>query len=120
MNDNEYLKLIGERIKHHRKLLHMSQEELANKCGYKTENARCMISRIEKGKINLPQSRMIALASALGVDATILFSDGIKNPSLLQDDFIEDYLKLSDAGKQYMQMQMDFAKQNFKEEEDAS
>ena len=44
MNDNEYLKLIGERIKHHRKLLHMSQEELANKCGYKTENARCMIS----------------------------------------------------------------------------
>lgn len=119
MNDNEYLKLIGERIKHHRKLLHMSQEELANKCGYKTENARCMISRIEKGRINLPQSRMIALASALGVDATILFSDGIKNPSLLQDDFIEDYLKLSDAGKQYMQMQMDFAKQNFKEEEDA-
>jgi transcriptional regulator with XRE-family HTH domain len=78
MNDNDYLKLIGERIKHHRKLLHMSQEELAHKCGYTTENARCMISRIEKGKINLPQSRMIALASALGVDATILFSDGIK------------------------------------------
>lgn len=116
MNDDEYLKRIGERIKHYRKLLHMSQEELAHKCGYTTENARCMISRIEKGKINLPQSRMTALASALGVDATILFSDGTKNPSLLQDDFIEDYLNLSDAGKEYMQMQMNFAKQNFKED----
>lgn len=47
MNDNEYLKLIGERIKHHRKLLHMSQEELANKCGYKTELVRKSLQKPE-------------------------------------------------------------------------
>lgn len=51
-------------IRKYRKELHMSQEELAKKTGY---TDRSSIAKIEKGTVDLPQSKIILFAEALNV-----------------------------------------------------
>ena len=53
---------IGDRIKHKREELNMSQEELAGKVGYKS---RSSINKIECDGRGLPQSKIVAFAKAL-------------------------------------------------------
>lgn len=53
---------IGDRIKQRRESLNMSQEELANKVGYKS---RSSINKIELDGRGLPQSKIVAFAKAL-------------------------------------------------------
>lgn len=53
---------IGERIKARRELLKMSQQELAEKLGYKS---RSSINKIELGEQNLTQSKIYKIATAL-------------------------------------------------------
>ena len=55
---------VGERIKHRRLELEMTQEELAKRLGYKTRTA---ISNVEKGKEDLTTTRVSKFAEALGV-----------------------------------------------------
>lgn len=54
---------IGERIKHRREELGMTQDELAHKLGYKS---RSSINKIELNLYNLKQSKIKAIADALG------------------------------------------------------
>lgn len=54
--------MLNEKIKQRRKELNMTQEELAQKTGYKTKGA---ISRIEKGERDLSQSQISDFARAL-------------------------------------------------------
>lgn len=51
-----------DRIKARREELNMSQEELANKLGYKS---RSSVNKIEKGENDIPQSKIAAFAKAL-------------------------------------------------------
>ena len=60
---------IYERIKETRILRGMSQEELAIKSGYA---GRAAINRIEKGEIDLPRTKLIAIAKALDVTPAFL------------------------------------------------
>lgn len=53
---------IGDRIKHRRELLQMSQDDLAKKLGYKS---RSSINKIERDASGLPQSKIAAIAKAL-------------------------------------------------------
>ena len=53
---------IGDRIKHRRIELDMSQDELARRLGYKS---RSSINKIEKDASGLPQTKIAAIASAL-------------------------------------------------------
>ena len=53
---------IGQRIKEKRESMHMSQEELAQKAGYKS---RSSIHKIELGSYALPQNKIKAIADAL-------------------------------------------------------
>ena len=64
-----YLEEIGKRIKEKRILLEMTQEELAKKSGY---TSRSSINKIELGMVDLPQSKISAIASALNVTPTFL------------------------------------------------
>ena len=57
---------VYENIKRLRLQKHMSQEELAEKVGYKS--GKSMISKIESGKVDLTQSKIYEIADALGVD----------------------------------------------------
>ena len=60
---------INDRIRMLRENRNMSQAELAERAGYST---RQMISRIEAGLVDLPLSKVEALAYALGVDPAYL------------------------------------------------
>lgn len=60
---------IYERIRMLRELAGLSQTELAKRCGY---SEKSMISRIEAGRIDLPLSKLEAIAKALGVNPAYL------------------------------------------------
>lgn len=53
---------IGQRIKQRREELNLSQDELAQKLGYKS---RSSITKIENGERELPQSQIKSIADAL-------------------------------------------------------
>lgn len=61
---------IGERIKQRRKELKWSQRELAAKMGYNHST----VTRIETGKIDIPQSRIVQFAEVLGVSVAYLMN----------------------------------------------
>lgn len=64
---------IHDRIKKRRKELGMSQEKLAELSGY---GDRSTISRVEKGEIDLPHSKALAIADALRCSpGYIIFGD---------------------------------------------
>lgn len=63
-DSEEYLKRFGQQVKQLRIANNMTMQELADKCGY---SSRATINKIEKGEINVSQSKIKALASALGV-----------------------------------------------------
>lgn len=60
---------IGERIRQRRDELGMSQEELAQKLGYKS---RSSINKIELGQQNLTQSKIAAIAKALNTSPSYI------------------------------------------------
>lgn len=60
----QYLLEVGNRIKQLRLEREMSQDELARKSGY---GARSTINKIELGINDVPQSKIKAIAEALGV-----------------------------------------------------
>ena len=63
------METIYERIRKRRKELNMSQEVLAQKVGYKEKSA---IAHIEKGRKDIPQSKIIAIAEALNTTTSYL------------------------------------------------
>jgi len=62
-----------ERIKELRKQNNWTQEELAQKVGY---TDRSTIAKIESGKIDIPQSKIIEFAEVFGVNAGDLLGYG--------------------------------------------
>lgn len=69
---------LGERIKHKREELGLTQIELANRMGYKTRAAIC---NVEKGDDNLTTDRITKFAVALGVSESYLMG--------WEEDYIE-------------------------------
>ncbi len=64
---NVFLKALGNNIKLYREEKGFSQEELANLCGWNTNNARSTISKIESGTNDVPASKLKVIAEKLGV-----------------------------------------------------
>lgn len=62
---------IGEKIKQRRKELKWSQRELAERMGY---NNHSTITRIESGKVDIPQSRIVQFAEVLQTDVAYLMN----------------------------------------------
>lgn len=58
----ERLKEIGERIRQKRKQLGITQDALAQMVGY---TSRSSINKIEKGLVDIPQSKLVEIADAL-------------------------------------------------------
>lgn len=65
------LEELGYRIRLRRLALGMSQEELAQKTGY---NSRSSINKIELGETDLPYSKLLLVAKALGVRPSYLIN----------------------------------------------
>ena len=101
-----------ENIKMHRKAAKMTQEELARRTGY---TDRSSIARIEKGEIDLPQSKIKQFAEALGTtpghlmgwDAEpeslgALAAQVLADPGLLK--LVQNYLTMSEADQYAMKL----------------
>lgn len=88
-------------IKKRRIELGMTQSELASKLGYADKS---MIAKIEKGSIDLPQSKIMAFADALLISASDLMGwDDTNDTPLLRPDehiLLEYYNQLNDTGKE--------------------
>ena len=92
----------GEIIKKIREYKHLTQTDLAKRVGYADKS---MIAKIEKGQIDLPQSKIFAFAKALdttpsalmGLDGVSPNSMTITNPNEIQ--IIENYREASETTK---------------------
>ena len=62
---------IGQRIKARRNELKLSQRELCEKMGYSNHST---IGKIETGKVDIPQSRIVQFAEVLGVSVAYLMN----------------------------------------------
>lgn len=69
---------MGLRIKKLRESKELSQTDLAKLVGYKDKTA---IAKIEAGKVDLPQSKIAAFASALNTSTSFLFDETIEQSS---------------------------------------
>ncbi len=69
--------MIGDRIKQRREELHLSQEELAKRLGYKS---RSSINKMELGIQDVPQRRMRDFAKALSCSIGYLLEDDLYQP----------------------------------------
>lgn len=88
---------IGERIKLKRNEMKLSQRELSNRMGYSNHST---ITRIEAGKVDIPQSRIVQFADVLNTSVAYLMGweeEIEKNPVgmaerhfeiLTDDDFV--------------------------------
>lgn len=99
---------IGARIKARRQELKMSQREMASRLGYTDHTT---LTRIEAGKVDLPQSRIVKIAEVLGVtpgyimgweqepeDLGALAATVLKDPAALR--LVQNFMELSPADRQ--------------------
>lgn len=78
---------IGEKIKQRRKELRWSQRDLAEKMGYNHST----VTRIETGKIDIPQSRIVQFSEVLNVDISYLMGWEEEKPT--QEDELSESMK---------------------------
>ena len=80
---------IGDRIRQRRNELKWSQRDLAAKMGY---NNNSTITRIESGKVDIPQSRIVQFADVLGVSVAYLMgwvnAETQKNNDIITDAIV--------------------------------
>lgn len=79
---------IGARIKSKREELSLSQAELAKRIGYTSPTS---IAKIEAGKVDLPQSKIIAFAEALDTTPAYLMGWEEDDPVRQDPDPIDTY-----------------------------
>lgn len=114
--------MLHDRIKNRRLELKMSQDELAQKTGYKTKSA---ISRIESGTRDITQSQIKLFAKALQTTPSYLMGwdeENSDNKTQEEQEILEPYNKLNNAGKEkavsYTQDLVDSGKYNKLTKED--
>lgn len=112
---------IGERIKIKRKSLGITQKELAQKLGYKNKST---IAKIESGKNDIVQSKVVDFANAL--ETTIAYLMGWKDESSSdlsehtyhlsskEELLLTDFRTLNEQGQDYILQTMDMVKDKYK------
>ncbi len=100
-----------ENIKNRRKELNMTQEKLAELLGY---TSKAMISKVEKGQVDLPVSKVEEFAAALRTTTYELMGwkildDSSKRLNLNNEemDLLNKYRKLNSEHKGYIKDQID-------------
>ncbi len=93
---------IGLKIKGLRENKHLSQTQLALLVGYKDKTA---IAKVEAGKVDLPQSKILAFSKALDATPADLLDDKIEKIEIHNDikssgRILQYYNKLNELGKQ--------------------
>lgn len=99
------MRSLYENIKKIRKQKKMKQNELSKLAGY---SSNAMITRIEKGDIDLPYSKIETFSEVLDVSVPKLLG-------FCDSDIMDRINKLSPAGRDYMEKQLEFV-EHFSEE----
>ncbi len=87
-----YCKTFGARVKYYREALNMSQKELGLAVGYVDKtNPSSSISKIERGEMEITQTKIADIAKALGISPSDLFPSPKESPAV---DFYSDSEKL--------------------------
>lgn len=86
---------MGLRIKKLREAKELSQTDLAKLVGYKDKTA---IAKIEAGKVDLPQSKIAAFATALNTTTTFLFDETLEESTSTPKSFTINVLGRVAAG----------------------
>lgn len=82
---------IYERIRYLREQQGMSQQDLADKVGYKTASA---VNKIELGLRDLNQSKIILFSKALGVTPAYLMDGQIESVSVPESEIDQEIIKV--------------------------
>ena len=101
---------IGEKIKQRRKELRWSQRDLAEKMGYNHST----VTRIETGKIDIPQSRIVQFSEVLNVDISYLMGWEEEKPTVddrLSKDMQELIGRIKNLPEEKIQLLLQIAKQ---------
>ena len=92
------MSIIGDNIRNRRIELNMTQEELASKMGYKSKST---INKIELGKNDIPQSKIVQFAQVLNTTPKALmgWEEVQKNNDIMSDIIVrmrndKDFLEL--------------------------
>ena len=93
-----------DRIKQLRISLGMSQDELARALGYKD---RSMVTKIEGGKVDISQKKIVAFANALNTTPRYLM-DGDESREKELDELLTKWHQLNDDGKEKLIEYADF------------
>lgn len=101
----------GEIIKKLRNNKNMSQEDLAKLMGYSHKSS---INKIELGKADLPQSKLVAFAKIFDVNPCVLLGVDPETPKTKEDERIWDKgIKVDDVseeGRLFHEIQVTFGK----------
>ena len=88
---------IGQKIKQRRTELGWSQRDLAERMGY---NNNSTIARIENGKVDIPQSRIVKFAEILNTSIAYLMGwEDEEKPTGQDDGLSEEMVELIDCIK---------------------
>ena len=79
------LKLLGQKIKNRRLELNITQEDLAKMAGY---TSRSSINKVELGLVDLPQSKLVAIANALEISPIELLGYSLEDESPSDELFL--------------------------------
>lgn len=94
MEKSEYLKRFGRLVRYYRELNGMTLQQLADKSGY---TSRSTVAKLEKGQVDAPQSKVKALADALGVSPLDLLG---RSDSAQYQSFIDRLNMLPEQDRQ--------------------
>lgn len=94
---NDYKKAMGERLRKQRKLLHLTQEQLAEKLDISIKH----YSEAERGIIGLSVDNLIKVSKVLGVSLDYLLK-GIQIDYPVPVRMIEIYSSCPDSKKEYL------------------
>lgn len=98
---------MGQNIRHFRKLMGLTQEDLGYRMGY----TRSSIAKIETGKIDIPNSKLLQFASVLNcTPADLIDYDVDFKLSESEKKLIVEYRSLSDEAKDQVKRLMAYAK----------
>lgn len=117
-----YLKTFGGRIKYYRELINMTQKELGLAVGYVDKtNPSSSISKIERGEMEITQTKIADIAKTLGISPSDLFPRPDQTPAV---DFysdnekvlIEMYRASDNATKKHVKLLLEDGKKSESEE----
>lgn len=94
---NDYKKAMGERLRTHRKLLHLTQEQLAEQLDISVKH----YSEAERGIIGLSVENLIKVSEVLGISLDYLLK-GITIEYPIPERIIEIYKNCPDSKKKYL------------------